>query len=272
MPEKLKVRQPDIHSVEHEPVSWWNWRSGLKPGRALLLGGVLTLLALVLAVSGLTTLIAGLLDSTSAPVRVPGIVTAHSKGILGEPQLTIRLHTPGLPSSITLVMPSATAQRLTNGTTVLVDYGLHLHAPYALESGGHLYPLAGTSVMGNLVETLLLLLFGLVLLPYPFLLALWGWLDLHAAQARLLTASVVALRSATQTTTRAPGLIPRVLSTWHGVALKVQPPGEGSGRPEILTFGISQALYDRLHLGDTVEAVCSLHLRYLYTLKRLEKV
>src|SRR5581483_11081749 len=165
--------------VESEAVSWWSWRPGARPVRAFLFGGLLSLLALFLLTNAVATLIAGALDSASAPLRVQGIVGGHSKDTLGSPQLTIHLTRPGFPESITLVVAHATSTALANGTPVVIDYAPHQRTPYALESNGQRYLLPGTSVSGNLFETLALSLFGLLLLPYPLLTSIWGWRDLR---------------------------------------------------------------------------------------------
>jgi hypothetical protein len=264
-----REKKPSIQLIESEAVSWWTWRPGIKPLRAFVFGGLLTLLALLLLTSGITTLIGGILDSSGLPLRVPGMVTGHSKDILGSSQLILRLEQSGFPSSITLVVSSATFITLTNGTAVTVDYGPYLHVPYALENGGHIYSLPGTSASGNLFETLLLLLVGLLLLPYPFLLSLWGWRDLRTRQRHQLTAFVVALRAAKQTTTRTPGMVPRTINTWHGVALQVESASTSPTKPEILTFGIRQEVYSQLHRGDRVQVTYSPHLHHLYTLQHL---
>lgn len=253
--------------IESEAVSWWSWRPGMKPLRAFLFGGLLSLLALFLLVNGITTLIAGMLDSSSAPLQVPGIVTGHVRNVLGSPQLTLHLEQAGFPTTITLVVSPATATKLANGNAVNVDYAPHQHIPYALESNGHRYPLPDSSASGNLWQTLALLLSGLLLLSYPSLLSFWGWRDLRTGQMHQRIARVVALRAARQTTTRSPGLVPRTTHIWHGVALQIEQ--DASATPEILTFGIHQELHAELQRGNRVEITYSLHLHHLYTLKVL---
>ena len=253
--------------IESEAVSWWSWRPGMKPWHAFLFGGLLSLLALFLLSNGITTLIAGVLDSSTAPLRVPGIVTGHTRDILGSPQLTLHLEQSGFPTTITLVVSPATSTDLANGSAVTVDYAPHLRTPYSLESGGHRYPLPGTNSTSNLLPTLALLLFGLLLLPYPSLLLFWGWRDLHVGKTYRSTARVVALRTSRQTTTRSPGLVPRTTNIWHGVALQIEQ--TSTSTPEILTFGIRQELHEELQRGNRVEVIYSPHLHYLYTLKVL---
>lgn len=251
-----------------EAVSWWSWRPGIKPIRALLLGGLLTLLGLFLLVNGLASLVAGLLDGSASPIQATGTVIGHGKDLLGSPQLTIQLKQVGFPPLIMLTVSSAASLAIGNGTTVTIDYGPHLHTPYALIAANHSYALPGTSPSGNLFGALTLLIFGLVLLPYPAMLSYWGWRDLHAGKSPPITASVVALRAARQTTTRTPGLVPRTTSTWHGVALQADLPSIES---RVLIFGIRPDLHKQLRLGDRVQVIYSLNLHYLYTLKHLEQ-
>lgn len=269
MQEKREKESEPKGLIESEAVSWWSWRPGARPLRAFLLGGVLSLLALFLLINGVATLAAGVLDSSSAPLRVQGIVGGHSKDALGSPQLTIHLMQRGFPASITLIVSRATSARLANGTPVVVDYAPHQRTPYALESNGQRYLLPGTSVSGNLLETLALLLFGLLLLPYPLLLSIWGWRDLRAWQNCQYTGYIVALRAARQTTTRTPGLVPRTTHTWHGIAVQVEKGEPVSAEPEILTFGVREDVYRVFKRGDHVRVTYSPHLRHLYSVTKI---
>jgi hypothetical protein len=255
--------------IASEAVSWWSWRPGARPGRAFLFGGLLSLLAIFLLLNGIATLVAGLLDSSSAPLRVPGIVGGHGSDVLGSPQLTIRLTQPGFPPSITLVVSRTASAELANGTPVVVDYAPHQRTPYALERGEQRYLLPGTSASGNLFESLALLLFGLLLLPYPLLLAIWGWRDLRARQNCQRTGHIVALRVARQTTARTPGLVPRTTHTWHGIALQVEDASPGSAEPAILTFGVREEMYRAFKRGDHVRVTYSPHLHHLYTITKI---
>ena len=266
MQEAREPVQPDL--IESEAVSWWSWRPGVRPLRAFLLGGLLSLLALFLLANGITALLSGILDSTAPPLRVPGTIAGHSKNMLGSPQLTIHLEQSGFPATISLVVSPATSARLANGASIMVDYAQHQHVPYALENAGHLYLLPGTSSSGNLLQTLTLLLCGLLLLPYPALLSFWGWRDLHTGQIYRRTAHVVALRAARQTTTRSPGLVPRTTHIWYGVALQMENT-LNLAEPEILTFSVRQELHEQLRRGDRVQATYSPHLHHLYALKTL---
>jgi hypothetical protein len=263
--EPLQKQEAD-QSQEGKGVSWWSWRPGMKPVYAFLFGGVVSLLALFLLVNGAATLSAGILDSSAPPVGIPGIVAQHTKDILGSPELVIHLAQVGMPAEITLVVLPATATALPDGTHLTIDYAPHLRAPEALENAGRRYTLPDNGT-GNLIATLSLLLFGLLLLPYPFLLACWGWRDLRSHQAYQVTGTIVALRAAQQTTTRTPGMIRRTIRTWHGVALQ----REDAPEAKPLTFGVQSEIYERLHTGDTIQVTYSPHLHYLYKLKHIEK-
>lgn len=269
MQEKAKTEGEQRELIESEAVSWWSWRPGARPGRAFLFGGLLSLLALFLLLNGVATLVAGVLDSSSAPLRVQGMVGGHSNDALGSPQLTIRLAQPGFPSSITLVVSRTASAELANGTPVVVDYAPHQRTPYALESNGQRYLLPGTSASGNLLETLALLLFGLLLLPYPLLLSVWSWRDLRTRQSCQRTGYIVALRAARQTTARTPGLVPRTIHTWHGVAMQAEDAAPDSAEPEILIFGVREEVYHVFKRGDRVRVTYSPHLRHLYTITKI---
>ena len=261
---------PDVGAI-----SWWSWRPGIKPRNALLFGGLLSLLGLLLLSGGLFTFIVGIVDADSPPLQVPGTVTGHATNVLdGLPHLSIRLHESGFPVISPAVSPSA-SHAISNGDLVLVDFSQHLHFLYALDHAGQRYTLPGTSASGNLPGSLAFLLLGLVLLPYPALLTRWGWLDLHAKYGDTdrgpctMIGRVVALRS-TQQTRRAnrPGLTPRASGSWYGVALQ---PLDAADIEEIKTFSIRQKTYEYLHKDAIVEIVFSSHLRYVYSIKERDR-
>lgn len=266
MQEKRTTEDGQSALIASEAVSWWRWRPGVRPLRAFLLGGLLSLLALCLLLNAVLALVAGMLDSASAPLQVQGVVSGQGKSALGSPQVTIRVTRTGFPASITLVVSHAAAAALVTGVPVVIDYAPHQRAPYAVESHGQRYLLPGTSVSGNLFETLGLLLFGLLLLPYPLLLATWGWRDLRTRQHCQRSGYVVALRAARQTTTRTPGMVPRTTHTWYGIALQVEPREPATAEPEILVFGVHEDAYRRCKRGDHVQVTYSPHLHHLSTL------
>src|SRR6202023_944513 len=107
------------------------------------------------------TLIVGIVDASSPPVQIPGMVIGHATNALdGLPHLTIRLHESGFPVISPAVSPSA-SQAIHKGDPVLVDFSQHLHFLYALDQAGQHYPLPGTSASGNLPGSFALLLIGI---------------------------------------------------------------------------------------------------------------
>src|SRR6266704_574746 len=119
-----------------------------------------------------------------------------------------------------------------------------------------------------------LLFLGVVFLPYPALLALWSWRDLHPTRASgdgrcTMTAKVVGKRAAVRTVARRgtnrPGLLPQFSRSWYGVAL--DPIDEDATR-QIMTFSISYETYRSLEEVTLVSITYSPHLHYVYKLER----
>jgi hypothetical protein len=263
------IQQRNEYNTQDISISWWSWRPGIKPRNALLFGGLLSLLGLLLLSVGLFTMIVGIVDASSPPLQVPGTVTGHATNALDRlPHLTIRLHESGFPVISPAVSPS-TSQAIHDGDPVLVDFSQHLHFLYALDHAGQYYLLPGTSASGNLPGSLALLLIGIVLLPYPALLTRWGWLDLHAhygnAKPCTMVARVVALRSTQQThRSNRPGLTSRFSGSWYGVALQ---PLNSADVDDIRTFSLRQETYQNLQKGAIVEIIFSFQLRYVYSIE-----
>lgn len=254
------------------PFSWWSWRPGIQPRNALLIGVPCTLLALLLTLLGLITLIAGIEDSTLPPLQVPGTVLHHSAGTqLSSPQLTIALRGPApIPAKVTLAVSSGIFQQITLNAPVIVSYSQHLHFAYALVYAGRYYPLPGTTVAGNPVGSAALLLLGLLLLPYPALLAHWGWQDLLIERYRReklesMTARVVEKRATTRTRVARPGFVGRGSRPWHGLALR--PLARDSVR-HFSTFSVSEEVWVRIKDGECIKVVYSPHLRYVYEVQQ----
>ncbi len=265
------LQQRNEYNTQDNAISWWSWRPGIKPRNALVFGGLLSFLGLLLIASGLLTLIVGIVDASSPPVQIPGTVTGHSTNALDRlPHLTIRLHASGFPE-VSPAVPQSISQTIHDGDPVLVDYSPRLHFLYALDYAGQRYSLPGTSASGNPLGSLALLLIGIVLLPYPALLTRWGWLDLHAKYGKrhrgqcTMIARVIALRSTQQAhRVNRPGLTPRFSGSWYGVALQ---PLNSPDSDEIRTFSIQQKTYQQLHKGSTVEIIFSSQLRYVYSIE-----
>src|SRR6266568_4553093 len=191
-------RQHEYDLRDHDSVNWWSWRPGIKPRKAMVIGGLITLFALLLIGIGLITLALGVLDGFSPPLQIAGVVAGHSMNNFdGLPHLNIRMHTPGFPSSVSPVVSNAAYQTLSDGEHVKAD-----------------------DPLGSIA----LLFLGVVFLPYPALLALWSWRDLHPTRASgdgrcTMTAKVVGKRAAVRTVARRgtnrPGLLPQFSRSWY---------------------------------------------------------
>ncbi|MDQ2884983.1 MAG: hypothetical protein M3Y39_02760 [Chloroflexota bacterium] len=260
----LKREGTGTTGVPTIPISWWSWRPGMRPGNALLLGIPLTFLSLLLIMFGAITLSAGIEDSSSPPLQVPAtVITRMPNKATGQAQLMLLLQkTAGIPTKATFTLASNRAIPL--NAPVTVSFSPRLHVAYALEYAGQRYALQGASAAGNLPGSIIFMLLGLLLLPYPALLVHWGWRDLLLARyerGRLSTIKgrVVALRETTRS--RQPGFAGRGARLWYGLAL--QPAEEPQ---KIHTFSISEETYRSLQKGMPVRIVYSPHLHYVYTI------
>ncbi|MBV9257711.1 MAG: hypothetical protein JO215_06805 [Ktedonobacteraceae bacterium] len=263
-----------IHRGHDEPgpISWWSWRPGIRPQNALLIGIPFTCIPLLMTLLGLVTLIAGIEDSRSSPLLVPGIVRHRSAGTTtSPPQLTIHLQGPkNIPSDVTLPVSNNTFQQVGMNAGVTVNYSPHLHFAYALDYTGKHYPLPGTTAAGNPVGSVALLLVGLLLLPYPALLSHWGWQDLLVERYRReklarMTARVVDKRATTRTRTARPGLTGRGTRPWYGLALLRI---DQDTKPRIYTFSVNEEIYRRVQHNTHVNIVYSPHLHYVYSIEQ----
>lgn len=252
-----------------DSITWWSWRPGIQPRKAIFLGGLITLLALLLGSIGLVTLVLGIMDSFSAPFQLQGIVSSHIVNNLdGFPRLSIRLHTVGFPATISPTVSKATFHAIHDGAPILVDYSPRLHFLYALDSAGQHYILPGTSKADNPIGSLALLLLGIALFPYPALLTLWGWRDLYTDHS-FMTANVVGKRTALHTTTRnRPGLTPRLARSWYGLALE---PVDPASSQQLMTFSVNYGTYCAVEEGALVQIMYSPHLHYVYAAKHLAR-
>jgi hypothetical protein len=224
---------------------------------------------------GLLTLIAGIEDSMSPPLRIPGIVLRHSEGTkISSPQLTIALRGPkSIPNTVTLTVSESTFQQVTIKAPVIISYSQRLHFAYELEYAGRHYQLPGTTVAGNPPGSLALLLVGLLLLPYPALLTHWGWQDLlieryQRAKLTRMTARVVDKRATTKTRKAHPGFTGRGSRPWYGLALL---PLDEEGARHVQTFSVSEEVWARTQANTLVKVTYSPHLRYMYEIHREEE-
>ena len=268
------MRRIDRESREQEEtffydtggINWWSWRPGIRPRRALLIGVPIALIALAMLGAGLVTLVLGLADAGSPPLRLRGTIVGHSTGIVDrQPRLAIRLREPGFPPVVAPAVSEATAAALPDGSSVYLDFSPRLHFLYALDDGTRRYALPEANAAGNPGGSVALMIFGLLFLPYPALLALWGWRDLHLG-SRELTARVVGLRAVERLRSRNAGLTPRLSRpTWHGLALR--PLDDPLDAP--LTFSITREQYQGLREDMLVRLTYSPHVRYVYAVERL---
>lgn len=287
MPEECtqEKQAQTIFQEESGPISWWSWRPGIQPRNALLIGGMVAFVAVLLISIGLVTLALGIMDSYSQPLRIPGIVISHNSTIMGQQQLSIRelasnltKNAGNLPNDVTPVVASSLFQTIRNGDSVTLDYSPHLFALYALEYSGRRYSLTDANLTSDIFGAIVLLCFGLILFPYPALLAHWGWRDMYSWHSRQdeicnIRASVVNLRETGRghlRTARA-GLTPHIARAWYGVALSPIDSGEdAAGEKKLLTFSISYETYSRLHVGEMVEITYSPRVHFVYALERAE--
>lgn len=254
--------------------SWWSWRPGIRPQRALLIGVPLLLVGVFFICAGIYALLSILLDSNSLPTRTPGVVTGYTTGLLdNQTHLTIRVQPNGRSTTVTPAITPAEQRSIHPGDRVTLDYS-RLGYLYALEDHGQRYTLPGGSPLGNLFGSIALLLVGLLFLPYPFLLTKWGWHDLRQPDI-MLRGRVLALR-ATQRTglprqirARAthPGLTPRLGRAWYGMAVE---PLTLASQQDIVTFTISEEQHRGLQEGQTIVVTYSPHLHYVRSISPIE--
>jgi hypothetical protein len=262
----------EASKFEREPISWWSWRPGIKPRTAFVVGGLLSLVALMLASIGLFTLILGIVDYLSPPLLVPGIVTEHiANSFDGQLRLKIRVHTTGFPDEILPAVSDSAFHDIHDSEGILLNYSQNLHILYTLQSDSQHYPLPASGTVGIFFGAVVLLLFSIVMLFYPLALANWGWRDLHGHNGdislREMTAKVVGLRAAVQTRSGRPGLTPRPFRTWYDSALH---PTDASDDEQVMTFSISEEVHNSLRKGEIVHITYSPHLYYVYALEPVD--
>jgi hypothetical protein len=274
-PKEKKVSEDSRRSQQERPqlaggpISWWSWRPGIRPRNALLIGSLLSVVAVLLLATGSVTLALGILDSFSPPLQVAGSVYSHAVNQLnGRPCLIVHVHRAGFPAVVAPTVSNALFHSIHDGNTLLLDYSPRLRVLYAIDSAGQRFPLPGGSAVLDFIGERGLLLVGGVLLPYPALLMSWGWRDLLAARRRakstFLSGTVVALRVSTPGGPGRPGLIPRAARPWHGVAVQ-------STDGEVTTFALRQERYVSLHEGDSVRITYSPCVHFVYALEQVSE-
>jgi hypothetical protein len=255
--------------------TWWSWRPGIRPRRALLLGLPLLLIGFFFVCAGIYALTSILLDSNSLPMRVPGVVTGYTSGLLdNQIHLTIRAQRNGRSSIVTPAITPAEQRAIHSGDRVTLDYSPRLDYLYALEDRGQRYSLPGGSPLGGFFASIALVLVGLLFLPYPFLLIVWGWHDLREPGV-ILRGRVLALRATQRaglsrqrraSATR-PGLTPRLGRAWYGIAIETLTP---ASQQDIVTFAISVEQHRGLQEGQIVAVTYSPHLHYVRSIASTE--
>src|SRR5579859_461361 len=255
--------------------SWWSWRPGIRPSQALLIGIPLLLVGLFFISAGIYALVSILLDSNSLLTRVPGVVTGYTNGLLdNQTHLTIREQRNGRSSTVTPAITPEEQRAIHTGDRVTLDYSPRLGYLYALEDHGQRYTLPGGSPLGNLSASIALLLLGLLFVPYPFLLTVWGWHDLRQPGI-VLRGRVLALRSSQGTRlpwqrrigATHPGLTPRLGRAWYGMAVKILAPDSGQ---DIGTFAISEDQHRGLQEGQTIAVTYSPRLHHVRSIQPIE--
>ena len=246
----------------------WHWRPGMRPRIAFTVGVLFSVVGLLFVIIGVVSFIAGIQDSHSDPKQVPGVVTGYTTNLFDNlPHVIIRLKKENALTTIAPAISHATAQSLHIGTTVIVEYSHRLNVPYALEIGGQQYLLPGTSSAGNPFGSIALVVLGLIIFPYPVLLATWGWRDLQTQNGDIMTARIVELRSSKQTRTPQPGITSPISLTTYTVALE---PIHFSISQEVVTFSIKEEMYRTLRNGTVVQITYSPNLHYVYMLKQVD--
>lgn len=247
----------------------WHWRPGIRPRFALTVGVLFSVVGLLFVIIGVVSLIAGIQDSRSVPRKVPGVVTGYTTNLFDNlPHVIIRLEEENTSKTIALAVSHATAQSLRTGETVIVDYSQRLNFPYALEIGGQQYLLPGTSSAGNPFGSIALLILGLVIFPYPALLASWGWRDLQTQNGEVMTARIVELRSSKQTRTPQPGITSPISRPTYTMALE---PIDASFSQDVATFSLKEEVYRTLRPKTFVQITYSPNLHYVYAVKQVNE-
>jgi hypothetical protein len=202
-------------------------------------------------------------------------VTGYSSGLLdNQTHLAIREQRNGQSDIVTPAITPAEQRAIHIGDRVTLDYSPRLGYLYALEDHGQHYSLPGGSPLGNLFASIALLLLGLLFVPYPLLLSVWGWHDLRQPGI-VLHGHVLALRATQRTRlprqrrvgATHPGLTPRLGRAWYGMAVEPLAPASGQ---DIITFAISEEQHRGLQEGQAVEITYSPGLHYARSISPIE--
>jgi hypothetical protein len=254
------------HGAENQK---WHWRPGMRPRVALTVGVLFSTVGLLFVIIGVVSFIAGIQDSHSAPIQLPGVVTGYTTNLFDNlPHVIIRVKKENASTTIAPAVSNAIAQSLHIGDTVIVDYSHRLNVPYALVIGEQQYLLPGTSSTGNPFGSLSLVILGLIIFPYPAFLATWGWRDLQAQNVNIMMARIVELRSSKQTRTPQPGITSPISRPTYTVALE---PGGSTFSQDVVTFSIKEEMYRTLRPKTFVQISYSPNLHYVYAVKQVDE-
>ncbi len=256
--------------VNANSFSWWSWRPGIKPVHALLIGIPLMCVGFFFIFAGIYSIISIISDSGSSPIRIPGLVTGYTSGILdNQTHLSIHLQRNGRSSSITPAITPAEQRVIHSGDKVTLDYSPHLGYLYALEDHGQRYDLPGGSPLSGLFAAIALIPVGLLFLPYPLLLTWWGWCDLRQP-ITTLRGRVISLRASQRIRPLSgrrsvhPGLTPHIGRAWYGMAI-----ASPASQQDIVTFAIREEQHNVLREGQGVEVVYSPRLHHVYSIRHI---
>jgi hypothetical protein len=165
--------------------------------------------------------------------------------------LTTLFLTVGLSALISSIFGGVTAQ--------------HLNGPATGHAGGS---------PGTVPGSLLLLLVGLLMLPYPLFLTFGGWHDLRG-QRQAVTGRVVTLRTTARDIIRQgraarPGMTSRLARAWYGMALQPGEPLDPRTHQQIMIFRLNEEQYRDLREGEHVRVVYTPRLRHVQSLKHVD--
>jgi hypothetical protein len=261
-------RRQTGQQVNADSFSWWSWRPGIRPGRALLIGIPLVFVGFFFILAGTYSLISIISDSNSPPIRIAGVVAGYTNSILdNQTHLSIHVQRNGTSRTITPAITASEQHVIHSGDEITLDYSPHLGYLYALEDHGQRYNLPGGSPLSGLFASIALIPLGLLFIPYPLLLTLWGWRDLRQLKLTI-RGRVIGLRASQRTrplqARRAahPGLTPRIGRAWYGMAL-----ASLVSQQDIVTFAIREEQHKALREGQVVEVMYSPHLHYVYSIQ-----
>ncbi len=124
------------------------------------------------------------------------------------------------------------------------------------------------TLISGIIGSIVLLLIGSLLLPYPLFLTFGGWHDLRGGK-RTMTGKVVARRTTATNVIRQgrsahPGMTHRIGRPWYGMALQ---PLETDDLLPVMVFRLTEEQYGDLREGDLVRLEYTPHLHHVQSFK-----